>query len=114
MDESEWDDLVKSMEPVLVAMTTQPPWGVELETNHNKALAVTDVKKGSAAETAGLEPGMVLTCEYMPQSPHSLISRDVSERLLVLFSCQWHSCQRRRNRQATGHELRHSRHAGFR
>ena len=79
VDESEWENLLRSMEPVLVAMTVQPPWGVEMETNHNSALAVTDVKEGSAADEAGLSPGMVLTSEY---TPHSLPQLDFQGCLL--------------------------------
>ena len=61
VDESEWENLLKSLEPVVVTMTLPPPWGVGMETNHNSALAVTEVQKRSPADTAGLEPGMVLT-----------------------------------------------------
>ena len=61
VDESEWVHLLRSMEPVVVTLTVPPPWGVEMETNHNSALAVTDVKKASPAESVGFERGMVLT-----------------------------------------------------
>ena len=64
VDEREWENLLRSMEPVLVAMTVQPPWSVEMETSHNSALAVTAVKEGSAAHEAGLSPGMVLTAVH--------------------------------------------------
>jgi hypothetical protein len=61
VDDSEWDSLLASLEPVQVVLSKPPPWGVEMTTNHKSALAVTSVVAGSAAEQAGLEPGMVLT-----------------------------------------------------
>lgn len=61
VDTSEWKNLVQSLEPHIATMTLPPPWGIDMETNRNKALAVVSVQKGSHADNVGIEPGMVLT-----------------------------------------------------
>ena len=61
VDECEWENLLQSLEPHVATMTTAPPWGIDMETNHNKALAVVSVRKRSHADKMGIVPGMVLT-----------------------------------------------------
>lgn len=61
MDDREWDSLLKSLAPVVIAMSAPRPWGVVFETNQNSALAVYEVGEGSVAERAGVVRGLVLT-----------------------------------------------------
>ena len=61
VDADEWEELLNSMDPVVVTISDQRPWGMEMEVNRKHALALTAVTKGSAAEQVGLLPGMVLT-----------------------------------------------------
>ena len=53
--------LVKSMDPVNVTVNAQRPWGITMETNQKKALAITEVKANSPAGKLGLMKGLVLT-----------------------------------------------------
>ena len=60
VDDSEWENLLRSMEPKIAAITSKPPWGIEMEVNHNSAMAVTRVQDGSIAARSGIEVAIPL------------------------------------------------------
>ena len=56
---------LRTMPPVLVVMRDPQPWGIDVKekknkTNKQKRVVVSGVKPGSAADQAGILPGMVL------------------------------------------------------